>query len=468
MERRKKIIAAKCAAVMAVIPVLMYAYEYGPDAHYTAVPGTGESTCASNTTCHLTSTPVNKGGGSVSVAFPNGMTYTPGQVQTLTITIADPIAKVYGFEMTARLGSNLAGGQAGTFTPDSHQGVLCAAPAISDIGVPRTSAACPAGKPLEFIEHNNVPYTTGVITVQWTPPATNVGNVGIYISANAANTPFGLYPTDIGHIYNTGYTLTPATSGGGGTPSISQNGVVSAGAFGGFTSVAPGSWIEIYGTNLAPDTRSWAGSDFNGNNAPTSLDGVSVSIGGQAAYVDFISSGQVNAQAPSNVGTGPQQLTVTTPAGTSDPYNITVNVTEPGMLAPPQFKVNNKQYAAALLPDGTTFLVPAGAIAGVASRPAKPGETIIIYGVGFGAVTPDIPAGQIVQPAPPNSLAQPIQIMFGTTPATLSYKGLAPGYVGLYQFNVVVPAVPDNNLVPLTFNLGGVAGTQTLFTAVHR
>jgi hypothetical protein len=40
--------------------------------------------------------------------------------------------------------------------------------------------------------------------------------------------------------------------------------------------------------------------------------------------------------------------------------------------------------------------------------------------------------------------------------------------VGLYQFDIVVPQVPDNNLVPLTFNLGGLPGTQTLYTAVHR
>jgi uncharacterized protein (TIGR03437 family) len=50
----------------------------------------------------------------------------------------------------------------------------------------------------------------------------------------------------------------------------------------------------------------------------------------------------------------------------------------------------------------------------------------------------------------------------------VSYSGLAPDSVGLYQFNVAVPSVPDNNLVPLTFNLGGVPGTQTFYTAVHR
>ncbi len=44
-----------------------------------------------------------------------------------------------------------------------------------------------------------------------------------------------------------------------------------------------GSWVEIYGSYLAPDSRSWAGTDFNGTSAPTSLDGTSVTIGGQPA-----------------------------------------------------------------------------------------------------------------------------------------------------------------------------------------
>ena len=92
------------------------------------------------------------------------------------------------------------------------------------------------------------------------------------------------------------------------TASVAVDGVVSASAFGGFSAISPGSWIEIYGSNLAPDTRSWNGSDFNGVNAPTKLDGTIVTIGGQLAFIDFISPVQVNALVPSNVGTGPQQL----------------------------------------------------------------------------------------------------------------------------------------------------------------
>jgi uncharacterized protein (TIGR03437 family) len=196
------------------------------------------------------------------------------------------------------------------------------------------------------------------------------------------------------------------------------------------------------------------------------LNGVSVSIGGEAAFVDYISPTQVNAQLPSNIATGGTlQLTVTNGDATSLPINITVNATEPGLLAPPSFKIGSNQYVVAQHADGS-YVLPTGAISGVASSPAKPGETVVIYGVGFGSVIPNIPAGEIVTES--NQLSASLQVLFGKAPAKLPYFGLAPNFVGLYQFNVTVPTVADNDLVPLSFNLGGVAGTQTLFTAVQQ
>jgi uncharacterized protein (TIGR03437 family) len=245
--------------------------------------------------------------------------------------------------------------------------------------------------------------------------------------------------------------------------------VVSAGNFGGFTSAAPGSWIEIYGTNLSPvgDSRGWAASDFNGSAAPTGLDGVTVTVGGQNAYVSFISPGQIDAQIPANVGTGPQQVIVSTSGGASAPYSLTINATQPGLLAPPSFVVGGKQYLAAFHADLTTFVLPPGAIAGVAAAYAKPGETIIIYGVGFGGVSPSSVnfAGQIVGAT--NTLANQFSVTFGTSPGVLLYDGLAPSFVGLYQFNVTVPQIANSDLVPFTFSLASSLGTQTLYTAVH-
>jgi uncharacterized protein (TIGR03437 family) len=59
-------------------------------------------------------------------------------------------------------------------------------------------------------------------------------------------------------------------------------------------------------------------------------------------------------------------------------------------------------------------------------------------------------------------------MQFGKTRADVTYLGLSPDSVGVYQFNIEVPAEGTSDLVPLTFTLGGVAGTQTLYTAVQQ
>ncbi len=239
---------------------------------------------------------------------------------------------------------------------------------------------------------------------------------------------------------------------------------VSASAFGEFPTFAPGSWIEIYGTNLAGVTQTWGSSDFSGVIGPTTLGGTSVTIGGQPAYVDFVSPLQVNVQVPGGVPTGGQSLIVTTAAGSSAPFPVTVNATQPGLLAPSNFNVGGTQYVVAQFADGT-YVAPPGAIPGVTSQRAQPGDTIVIYGVGFGPVTPNIPPGQLVEQT--NSLVAPLTMSFGGTEATsVPYDGLAPNYMGLYQFDVVVPAAAASDTAPFTFTLGGVSGTQKLAIAI--
>lgn len=250
------------------------------------------------------------------------------------------------------------------------------------------------------------------------------------------------------------------------TPVIRTSlGVISASAYGGFSALAPGTWMEIYGTNLANVvSQTWASADFNGNAAPTALGATTVTIGGQPAFIDYVSPGQVNAQVPSNISPGPQPVVVSTPGGTSAPYSITVNVTEPGLLVPGVFDLPSGQYIAALFLDGVTFVLPPGSIAGVNSARAKPGDTIVLYGVGFGTVTPNSPAGVIVTQA--NNLNANFQVSFGGTPATVLFSGLTGGYLGLYQFNVMVPNVAASDTIPLTFSLGGTAGAQKMLISV--
>ncbi|MEP7352462.1 MAG: IPT/TIG domain-containing protein [Acidobacteriota bacterium] len=248
-------------------------------------------------------------------------------------------------------------------------------------------------------------------------------------------------------------------------PKVSNGGVISSSAFGAFGAAAPGTWIEIYGSSLASLTRSWTASDFTGDVAPRALSGTSVTIGGKSAYVAFVSPTQVNVQVPDGVPAGNQDVIVTTQQVDSGPVSVQVNATQPGLYAPPQFQISGKQYVGAILSD-SSFSLPVNAVSGVTSRPVHPGETITLYGIGFGPVAPLAHDGQVVRAA--DAVVLPLEVMFGSTHAQVASAGLVAGSMGLYQFNVVVPAVAASSAVPLTFKLNDVAGQQSLYIAISQ
>ena len=298
-------------------------------------------------------------------------------------------------------------------------------------------------------------------------PAVTVDATGLAVGIYSGSITYSCAPSSQVDCGQTAVPVSLTVTAAAG-PVISPGGLIVAGSFGGLTTVGPGTYVEIYGQNLAKTTMGW-GQYFVNNVAPTAVDGVGVKINGEAAFVDYISPGQINALLPSDVSAGPAQVTVTNSQGTSAPFTVNVAAQQPTLLAPGAFQVSGKQYIGAFLPPdySTTFALPAGAIAGVTSRPAKPGEVLVVYGLGFGAVTPDVPVGMIA-PAQVTNLKAPLQILFGQTPANVVYSGLAANFVGLYQFNVQVPQVADNDAVPVTFTLGGTPGTQKLYVAVHQ
>ncbi len=238
-------------------------------------------------------------------------TYTPGQQQTLTLTITD-----------------------------AQQVVIC------QNGSTMGNSGCPASAPLQFLEHNRA-FSTNTVNISWTAPAEAAGGITIYVAANAANN----NANDTGdHIYTTSLKLTPAGSGAP-KPQITSGGVVSAGAFKAIDSAAPGGWIEVFGTNLASTTRGWASSDFSGSVAPTSLDGLTVTVGGRSAYVAFVSPTQVNALVPDGVPIGSGVPVVVKSGGAeSDPAPLNTADVAPAILAPPPFSVGGRQYVAAIIP----------------------------------------------------------------------------------------------------------------------
>jgi uncharacterized protein (TIGR03437 family) len=433
------------AMTLLVAPTLLFARSAGAPINRTGAPSDGGQDC---TACHRSNVPANVDSrGSISISAVN---YTPGQRQTLRVTVFHPEASRWGFSFTSRLAS-METRKAGVVTPNADVQVLC-----------DPSGNAPCGTDREFATHVAASTTKGAngsatFSFEWTAPEAGSGDVVFYAAANAAN---GGGTNAGDYIYATKLTIQQA--GAQQRPALTSESAIAAGGFGGGRTVAPGTWIEIYGTTLSNVTREWAGFDFNGSNAPTTLEGVRVSVGGRDAFVRLVSPGQVNAQVPDGIGTGPVNVTVTNSAGTSTNAMVTGAARAPQVLAPPNFRVNGRQLVAALFTDNTTFVGRAGEVAGVTTRPARVGETIVIYAIGCGAVTPATAAGVIAGSG--TALPDP-RVFFGDAPATVTFAGLSPGSIGLYQFNVTVPNVGAGDQ-RLRLLVDGFAAPQEVFTVV--
>jgi uncharacterized protein (TIGR03437 family) len=242
-------------------------------------------------------------------------------------------------------------------------------------------------------------------------------------------------------------------------------GVISASAFGGAPSAAPGSFIEIYGHALGKDPgRGWQGSDFHNGNAPTSLDGLTVTVDGKPAYVAYAGPGQVNVQIPAGVATqGSVPVVVTRDGLVGTSFSLPMKPLAPALLAPDSFVVAGKRYVAAFR---GSDLISNGSIPGLPAAPAIPGETLVFYGVGFGPVSPEgAPlAGRI--PEGHTTVVSPVEFRFGNATGQVEYSGFAPGLVGVYQFNVVLPSNVDRGDVQVHVTVAGQALPQTLWLPV--
>jgi len=456
MNSKGKLYWAKVAVVMGAIPLVIWAYETGPDAGYYGVPGENGTCTAAGCHTGTTNNPANKG--SVTVNFPNGLMYAPGVVQHLSVTIADPAATqtAWGFQLTARTSN--PGTQAGTFASlDSYTGLECAQVGnvnneSSVLSLP-TPQVCPANMGLQYIEHNDAGYLhtmgpgSGTYQFNWTPPATNVGNITIYVAGNAG---VGGEPNANGdHIYATFFTLTPAAAG----PPPAITAVVTTSSQAAY--ISQNTWIEIHGSNLAQTTTTWSSlpaSDFT-TNLPTSLGGVSATVNGKAGAVFYVSPTQVNVLAPLDSATGTVPLQLTT-NGQSVTQTVTEVQTSPAFLV-----IDTAGHIAARHLD-YSLLGPASLSSpGYTFTPAKVGELVLLYATGFGQTSPPI-TNQLTGLG---SLPTLPTVLIGDIPATVASAGLSAA--GLYQFNVTVPpGVPSGDASLSASYNGGSTQSNVVIT----
>jgi uncharacterized protein (TIGR03437 family) len=243
-------------------------------------------------------------------------------------------------------------------------------------------------------------------------------------------------------------------------PSITQSGVVNAANLS--AAISPGTWVSIFGSNLSSTTRLWRLADFTNGLLPTALDGVGVTIDGKPAVVEFVSPTQINVLAPDDPTTGLVFVQVKGPGGTSDNALVLEQSAAPALF---QFRAGATVYVAGTHVDGSYL---AGAVLvqqGIPGTPAKPGETIVLYGTGFGATQPSISA---TAPVPaPLALAnlQDLRVRIGGVDAAIAFAGLISP--GLYQFNVVVPPLDDGDRTIVAELRGLLTRSDLLLSIQH-
>ena len=233
---------------------------------------------------------------------------------------------------------------------------------------------------------------------------------------------------------------------------------VVANAEGEAPSIAPNTWVEIKGSNLAPpgDSRIWQGSDFSGNTMPTQLDQVSATVNGKAAFVYYISPTQINILTPPDALSGPVVIRTAYNGTSSAPISVP---SQP--LSPSFFVFNGGPYVAATHLNGS-LIGPSSLYPG-ATTPAIPGETIVLYANGFGPTNVPVQSGSVTQ----SGTLSPLPVVtIGGVNAAVQFAGLvAPGE---FQFNVVVPSGLSNadQTIAATYNS---ASTQSgVLLTVHK
>jgi uncharacterized protein (TIGR03437 family) len=259
--------------------------------------------------------------------------------------------------------------------------------------------------------------------------------------------------------------LNPAPGGGSSNaltftitsqPIVNPGGTVNAASFSNLP-LAAGSIASVFGANFASSNTNAASLPL-----PTTLGGATVLINGSAVPLFAVTPQQINFQIPRELE-GQSQATLTvTASGTSSPVTINLGNFNPGLFATNQ---QGTLQGAILIANTASVVAPVGTFPG--SRPASRGEFISIYCTGLGPVSNPPAFGA---PASSNPLSLTITtptVNVGGIPARVAFSGLAPGFVGLYQVNVLVPdGVAASNSVPVVLNIGGVT-SNTVTIAVQ-
>ena len=212
----------------------------------------------------------------------------------------------------------------------------------------------------------------------------------------------------------------------------------------------PDLFISIFGSNLASSL-----SQADSIPLSTSLGGVGVTINSTPAPLLFVSGGQINAQLPWNAGSGTASVVVTRDGAASTPVNFPVGALNPGIFT---LSGDGTGQAIAYGNSDGAFAAPAGSVPPpYTAHPAKIGDptSLVILATGMGTVDPQVNTGDI---PPSGTLSRTVivpTVLVGGVAAQVVFSGLAPGFVGVNQINIVIAAgTPVGDAVPVQIRDG--------------
>jgi len=230
-------------------------------------------------------------------------------------------------------------------------------------------------------------------------------------------------------------------------PFIAPAGIVSAAGATPDGTMAPGSVISIYGNSLAPALQIAAA-----NPLPQTLGNVTVTIGNYLLPLLFVSPGQINAQLPSELVAGNYTLLIQQTGQADVSGQLTVSRDAPGVFTQPNAQL--QPLVLALHEDGTMVTF---------DSPAIHGETISIYGTGFGPYATTIVDGFFVPATPTVSLSDSVMLNIGQIVKAPDFAGAAPGMVGM---TLVQMKITDDIPSGTTVNFSVMVNTKQSTTVV--
>ncbi len=207
--------------------------------------------------------------------------------------------------------------------------------------------------------------------------------------------------------------------------------------------LAPGMVASVYGSGLATVTTP----ENNPPPLPKSFSNTQILVAGIQAPIYSVSPGQVNIQIPLELAPNQKYPVLALLNGVpAIPDSIIVAVAAPGMYS---------------LPDGTTVAQHLDASLVDATHPAKPGEALMLYLIGMGLTNQPLVSGQGSPSNPLATVSLPPTVTLDGETVVPFFTGLTPGFVGLFQMNIIVPTDARSGALTLTVTQGNLAANVT-------